>query len=110
MKSLTIISKNYGTQKIWIDSFDSNKASKLSTIYKVVEHIFNDWYSHASAGQPDVVGCYNGWGEDEPALYSKVGAIRQGIGDLIDYAIENKLSVMTTKQIQNIDLEATFQI
>lgn len=110
MNSLTIISKNFGTQKIWLDSFDSNKASKSSTIFKVIEHIFNEWYVVASKFSKDVVNCYNGWGDDEPAVYSKVDAIRAGIDALIEYAVENNKSVLNTRQIQQLDIESAFEL
>lgn len=113
MKTITIQSKNYGTQRININSFNHEMAATSSTIFKVVEHIFNDWFDHnTQPGAPlakDIEGCYFGYC-DQPAIYSKKGAIREGIGNLINEAIESGKSLLTTKDILKMDIEAAFEI
>ncbi len=114
MNQLTIISKNYGTQTIYVESYDPWMAATNSTLFKIIEHMFNDWWDkHTEPGAPlwkDVIGCYNGWGEDEPAIFSKKGAIRGGIEMLIELAQEENLSVVTTKDILKMDIECAFEI
>jgi hypothetical protein len=107
----TIISKNYGTQTIDLNSFNPMMASVESTIFKVIEHIWNEWFDYSTqAGAPmakDIEGMY--YGEcDQPAIYSKKGAIRDGIEIFMQELIENNKSVVTTKDIAKMDIEAAF--
>jgi hypothetical protein len=109
---LQIITKNYGTQNIDTNMFDENFVSKNSTIYKIVEHLFNEWYEYNTQdGSPmgsDYKGMYNGEC-DQPAIYIKSGAIRDGISVLISEAIELGKSVLTTKEIVKFDIESAFE-
>lgn len=113
MKTLTIISKNYGSQSINVDTFNPEMASASSTVFKIVEHMFNEWFDHnTQPGAPlakDIEGCYFGYC-DQPAMYSKKGAIRQGIENLIQEAIELGKSILTTKDILKMDIECAFDI
>ncbi len=114
MNTLIIISKNYGTQTIDLAEYDPYYASSSSTIFKIVEHMFNDWWDkYTEPGAPlwkDRIGCYNGWGEDEPAIFSKKGAIIGGIEIIIELAQEENLSRLTTADILKMDVECAFQI
>lgn len=113
MATVTIKSKMYGFQTINIDTFDANRVSSDSTIFKVVEHLFNDWFEHnTQPGAPcgkDIEFCYYG-DSDEPAVYSKRGAIIQGIEEIIEFVRDSGRQLITTKDILNMDIEAAFQI
>ena len=110
---ISIVSKNYGNQTIDTDNFNPSMASTSSTIFQVVEHIFNEWFSYnTQLGAPmakDIVGMYEGEC-DQPAIYSKKGAIRQGIENLIEAAQEMGKSsiILNTRQITNLDIESAF--
>lgn len=110
---ISIVSKNYGSQTIDTNNFNPAFASTSSTIFKVIEHIFNEWFDYnTQPGAPmskDIEGMY--YGEcDQPAIYSKKGAIRQGIENLIEAVSEwNKPSViLNTSQIIKLDIESAF--
>lgn len=113
MKTLTIISKNYGKQIINIDSYIPQYATTDSTAFKVVEYVFNEWFDYnTQPGAPlakDIEGTYFGYC-DQPAIYSKKGAIREGIEIMISEAIESGKSIITTKDIVKMDIECAFQI
>lgn len=113
MATLTIKSKNFGIIKINSNTFNPMFASVSSPIFKLVEHMFNDWYEHhTQKGAPcceDIILCYEG-DIDQPAIYSKKGAIRQAIENLVEYMTENNITFLTTKEIYKADLEAAFQI
>lgn len=110
---VTIISKNYGTQVIDTDTFDAGYASTSSTIFKVIEHIFNEWFEYRTQpGAPmnkDILGMYEGEC-DQPAIYSKKGAIRQAIENMIEELLEDGKEAirLTTAQIVKMDIEAAF--
>jgi hypothetical protein len=110
---LTILSKNYGSQVIDTENFDAWFASASSTIFQIVEHIWNEWFTHnTQPGAPmskDIQGMY--YGEcDQPAIYSKKGAIRQGIENIIEYVTESEKPsmVLNTRDILKIDVESAF--
>jgi hypothetical protein len=107
---LSIVTKNFGTQTIDTDWFSPSKVSSSSTIFKAVEYLFDEWYSFYSVNNRDVKGCYEGWGEDEPAIYYKRGAIVSAIESMIDTAIDTNKRVITSKDMKNMDLEACFEI
>lgn len=112
MAYATIISKKYGKQTINVETFNPMFASKDSTIFKVVEHVFNEWFSHnTQPGAPmakDIKGMY--FGEcDQPPIYSISGAIRQGIENLIEEIKAESLSVVTTAHIMKMDIECAFE-
>lgn len=110
---ITIISKTFGMQTIDTDTFNSFFVSSSSTIFKCVEHIFNEWFDkYTQPGAPmakDIEGMY--YGEcDQPAIYTKRGAIIEAIENMIAELLEsNKESVvLNTRQLLSMDLEATF--
>lgn len=110
---LTIITKNYGTQHINTDTFAPMMASAGSTIFKAIEHIFNDWYESRTkpgcAMARDIVGMYNGDG-DQPAIYHKSGAIRGGIETFIEIAEENKSkNIYNSRDLNMLDIESAFE-
>jgi hypothetical protein len=107
-----IISKLYGSQIINTENYCPFNASKDSTLFKIVEHLFREWYKHntqpgAPMGDYIKEAYYGGW-EQEP-LYSVSGAIRQGIEVVIEEIKESRKSVVTTKEIQRMDVECAFQ-
>lgn len=108
---ITILSKNYGNQSIDTDKFSPHLAAADSTIFKVIEHVFNDWYDHnTQPGAPmakDIQGMYYGEG-DQPPIYTRAGAIRQGIENLIEEAQENNKCLLTTGAIIKMDIESAF--
>lgn len=108
----TIISKNYGSQKIDINNFNVLSLPTNCTIFKIIEHMFNDWFEHnTQPGAPlgkDIEGMYFGEG-DQPAIYSKKGAIQQGVEVLVELLLESPKSVITTKDIMRMDIECAFQ-
>ncbi len=110
--NVTIISGQYGRQTINTESFDPFRASSSSTIFKVVEHLFNEWYDkYTEPGAPmakDIQGMYNGEG-DQPAIYTKRGAIVDGIETLIEEIKETGKTIVTTKDIQAMDIEGAFE-
>jgi hypothetical protein len=111
---ITIVSKLYGRQTIDTDNFIASYASTSSTVFQVIEHIFNDWFDYnTQPGAPmgrDIEGMYYGEG-DQPAIYSKKGAIRQGIESLIELLQETEKPsvIVTTKDIMKMDIEAAFE-
>ncbi len=113
MKNLTIKSKNYGTQVITdVENFAAETASKNSTVFLIVKHIFNEWYNYnTQPGAPmakEIPGMY--FGEcDQPAIYTVTGAIYGGIQNLIEIALEEGKSFLTTKDIMKMDIECAFE-
>ena len=109
---ITVKSKLYGTQVIDTETFIARFASASSTIFKIIEHVFDEWYEwHTQPGAPmnrDIVGMYNGECE-QPAIYSRKGAIRQGIENFIEECIETGRTFVTTKDIQKMDIECAFE-
>jgi hypothetical protein len=108
---ITILSKNYGSQVIDTDTFVARFAATNSTIFKIIEHIFDEWFEYSTQpGAPmnkDIQGMY--YGEcDQPAIYSKKGAIRQAIENLIEEVTESGKKLLTTKDIVKMDIEAAF--
>jgi hypothetical protein len=108
--TLTIITKNFGTQTIDTEWFAAYKVSPSSTVFKAIEHLFDEWYDDECKHNPDVAPCYNGWGEDEPAIYHKRGAIVDAIEAMIEIVHETNKKVLTSRDLMNMDLEACFQI
>jgi len=112
MPNTTIISKNYGRQTINVETLDASTVSMDSTIWKIVEHMFNEWYDYnTQPGAPmgkDIEGMYYGEG-DQPAIYSKRGAIQQGVETLIDFLREDPKPIINTKQILAMDIECAFE-
>jgi len=110
--NIKVISKLYGSQFINIETFNPLMASTDSTIFKIIEHIFNDWYDHnTQPGAPlarDIQGMYYGEG-DQPAIYSKKGAIRQGIENFIEEVKEANQTIFTTNDILKMDIETAFE-
>lgn len=108
----TIISKNFGTQTIDTDTFNPYLVSSSSTIFKVIETIFNRWFEYSTQdGAPmakDIEGMYYGEA-DQPAIYNKRGAIIGGIENFIEEVIDRGLHVVNTKQICQMDIEAAFE-
>lgn len=108
-----IITKLYGIQIIDTDTFIAEMASSKSTVFRAVEHIFNEWFAHnTQQGAPlakDIELCYYG-SEEQRAIYSKKGAIRKGIENLIQYIIENKLHCLSTNDFYKADIECAFEI
>ena len=111
MSTLTILSKQYGTQKINLETFAPHMAATSSTVFQIVEHMFNEWFAHnTQPGAPkgrDIVGMYEGEC-DQPPIYSKKGAIRQGIENLIEEVKESGRQLITTKDILKMDIESAF--
>lgn len=111
---ISIVSKNYGSQKINTENYIPQFAATDSTAFKVVEHIWNNWFDHATQpGAPmgkDIQGMYYGEG-DQPAIYTKKGAIRQGIENIIEYCLEKGTAsiVVNTKDIIGMDVECAFE-
>lgn len=79
-----------------------------------MEHLFDDWFAYRTQpGAPmgkDIQGMYLGE-LDQPAIYSKRGAIVQAIENLIEIAQESgKESVIyNTRQLQQLDIECAFE-
>ena len=105
-----IISKNFGTQVIDTDNY-LLKVRKTDTLYQCVKHIFCEWIEEATeAGAPmakDIKGMYYGEA-DQPAIYDSHGAILQAIENLIEEAEVENITVITTKKLLEMDLEAAF--
>ena len=110
----TIKTKMFGTFTIDTETFNASLCSPSHPIFKSVEYLFNKWFDEYTVeGAPlanDIIGCYEGW-EDQPATYSKKGAIRQGIEAIVEYIEENNLTYLTSRDIwTDVDLEGCFQI
>ena len=114
MTKIKIISKLYGTQEIDLDTFSAEHASSNSTIFRVIEHMFDRWYEYnTEPGAPmakDIMGMYYGEA-DQPAFYYKRGAIIDGIENFLELVSEDNGSkyVYTTKDIVKMDIEAAFE-
>lgn len=107
---ITIISKKFGTQKL---DTENPKTGSSTTIFQIVEHMFNEWFDHnTQPGAPmgkDIQGMY--YGEcDQPAIYSKKGAVQDGIDNIIEYCLETGKQVISTKDIVTMDVECAFQV
>jgi len=112
MSKVSIVSKNYGSQTINLENYNPRFAATDSTVFKIVEHMFNEWFEHSTqTGAPmgkDIQGMY--YGEcDQPAIYSIKGAIRQGIENLIEEIKERGFKIVNTAQIMRMDIECAFE-
>jgi len=105
----TIITKE-GRQTIDTENFVPYMASSSSIIFKAVEHVFFEWFEHHGSNNKDLIGCYEGWAEDEPATHVKSGAIREGINNLIEYLEEKKLKFITTKDFWKVPITDAFEV
>lgn len=112
MNSITVKSTKFGIQQINLDEFDPSMASPSSAIFKEIEAMFDKWFEHSTApGAPmgrDILGMYNGEG-DQPAIYSRRGAIIQGIETFIELAQDAAKPVITTQDILAMDIETAFE-
>lgn len=110
---ISILSKKYGNQTINTEDYNPHTAGTNTPAFKIVEDIFNEWFDHSTQpGAPmgrDIIGMYEGEG-DQPAIYTKTGAIRQGIENLITEAEETDKPtiILNEGQIQKFDIEAAF--
>lgn len=104
---LTLISRNYGTQTIDTQTFRPLRARTDSTIYQIVEHIFEQWFENAHSSQ---VAPYQ-HNYEGGAAYNKRGAINQAMDLIIDIAEERDVEALTitTRELQNWDIEAAFE-
>ena len=108
---LTLISRNYGTQTIDTETFRPYRAGDESTIFLIVEHIFETWME--TAPQSAIEPYQHDY--DQPAIYSIAGAITHGIELLIEsaemLAASRKVEALTltTREIQNMDIECAFE-
>jgi hypothetical protein len=116
MNKITIVSKNYGSQVIDLDTFNPLAASPASTIYKIAEHMFNEWYDgRTEPGAPmakDIQGMYYGEA-DQPAIYTRTGAIQGGVEIIIEEIQEANTasgkSMFYTRDIVKMDVECAFE-
>ncbi len=110
--NIKIISKNYGNQEIDTDIYKPTLAAPESPVFKIIEHIFNTWYDHnTQPGAPmgkDIKGMYYGEG-DQPPIYTRKGAIRQGIEAMIQEAQDNNRTLLNTRDILKMDIESQFE-
>ena len=108
---ITLVTKNFGNQTINADSFNPLFVSPSTPIFKAVEYIWEKWFEESTEnGAPmskDIKGMYFGE-SDQPAVYTKRGAICQAIEDMINLCIETKQTIVNTRQLLNMDLEAAF--
>lgn len=93
-------------------AYPNTDLSSITTshpLFKAVEQQFDEWYNHnTQPGAPlakDIKGCYYGY-FDEPACFSKVGAIEQAIEEMINEADETGKPV----SVNTFDFDAVFQI
>lgn len=70
-------------------------------VFKAVEKRFDDWFDNSPSWIQET---YVGWGMDEPPVFSKKGAIRQAIENLIEEADESGKPV----KIGTFDIECAF--
>ena len=110
---IKIVTKKY--QTIFLDTdFDVYRLDKNSDIYKFFEEIFEEWFedmtTEGCALGNDILFCYYG-NYDEPALYSKHGAICQAIEDVIDICVEKNIIWISEDALYTeCDVTAAFQI
>jgi hypothetical protein len=109
---VTVISKYFGSQVIDTDNFYPAFAPVNSPVFKMIEYLFNRWFDHntqpGAPGHREIRGMY--YGETgQPAIYSKMGAIRHGIEILLEEISERGLEVVTTKDIMTFDIECAFE-
>ena len=102
---LTIVSKNYGTQTIDTDTFSGRAQKSSSTIYQICEHLFNQWAENC---HPFALEPYQSW-DEQASHFSKRGAILAAMDMILEVAEERKASKITTRDIQNMDIEASFE-
>ena len=108
---ITIITRRFGSQVIDTETFIPERAAASSTIFKCFEFIFDNWYEAATAPGvgmgKDIEGMYCGEG-DQPAIYSRRGAIIEAMEILIEDAQENSKSLYTSRDLQKLDVEGCF--
>ena len=94
--------------KIYPNSDIATIAAVGHPVFLFVENLFNEWYDHnTQPGAPmgkDIEGMYNG-DADQPAIYSKNGAIIQAIEEMIDEADKTQMPV----NISLFDVDACFE-
>jgi hypothetical protein len=58
----TIVSKKYGSQVIDLESVKVSDFKTNSTVFKIVEYLFNEWFEYnTQSGAPlakDIKGCF----------------------------------------------------
>lgn len=107
---VSIISKNYGRQTIDSDNTFS-VFNENSTVFKIVEHLFNEWFKHnTEPGAPmreSIEGMYYG-DCDQPATCDIRGAIEDGIEIALEEIRTLGKKVISTKDFLNMDIESAF--
>lgn len=108
--TIKFVSKNYGSQVIDTESYAPWKASVSSPLFQMIEYLFDEWYESRASNDREIVAMYNGDG-DEPACYSKKGAVRGGIEVAIEIAQESKkdFMVITSRDLMKMDIECAFE-
>ena len=102
------IKSNYGSQVIDTDNFSPSVEPCSSVIYRMIEDRFNKWFADIVHYKKDYIGMYQGEG-DQPAIYTKSGAIVGGMETFIELANELGRSVLNEYDIYNMDIEAAFE-
>lgn len=107
---IKFISKTYGIEFIDTDTYEPIKAKTSSTIFKCVEYLFEKWFETA---QSEYRAMYLGE-EDCPAIFTRKGAIRNGIELFIENIVEtfegnDFLTLDTCHLLKYLDIEAAFQ-
>lgn len=108
--TIKFVSKNFGSQTIDTENYNPSIASVHSPIFQMVEYMFDEWYESRAANDREIIAMYNGDG-DQPAIYSKKGAIRQGIETVIEIAEESKKPsmVVNSRDLMKMDIESAFE-
>jgi hypothetical protein len=86
----------------------SQISSPSHAVFQYVEKKFDEWFEHnTQPGAPmgkDIQGMYYGEA-DQPAIYSKKGAIQQAIENAIDQANEDNKPVL----LSSFGIECAFE-
>jgi hypothetical protein len=109
---LQFLFPKYPSQTIDTDFYDSTIEYTTSSLFQYVEDRFNEWFDHNTQdGSPmgkDICGWYYGEG-DQPAIFSKTGAIQEGINILIEEALELNKRLITPQDLEKFDIECAFE-
>jgi hypothetical protein len=104
------ISAKYGVQFIDTEKYDPSAEKSYSTLFRCVEYLFEKWWKTAPS---EYISMYLGE-EGCPPIYTRKGAIRQGIELFIESVIEEfegkSFVILDTRDlVRLLDIEAAFQ-
>jgi hypothetical protein len=110
---VNVVTKKFGTFTIDVVEIVPDLLPTSHPLYQMVEQLYNEWYDNRMAQgglrAKDTRGMYFGEG-DQPAIYSRDGAIVEGMNALVEYITERERTTITSKEIwHKADITAVFE-